>query len=151
MPGEGSPGIFFDTPGCGRPARIRHTVQKRLYGIRRVAFLFTGGDIRHAHAHLVPTVEGTDITSRRYIREVTLTFAEIPPPPHSELAEVTREIRAAMEEGQAAEQLNLTFKNNVLYIFYQNRSCLPGMKPSAFSKAANVPGSAFLKPFIRSD
>ncbi|WP_428696833.1 hypothetical protein [Stappia sp.] len=44
-------------------------------------------------------VEGTDITSRRYIREEPLTFAEIPSPPHSELAEVAREIRAAMEEG----------------------------------------------------
>lgn len=67
--------------------------QKRLYGVRRVAFLFTGGDIPHAHAHLVPMVEGTDITSRRYIREEHVTFAGIPAPPHSELAEVAREIR----------------------------------------------------------
>lgn len=75
------------------------SLQKRLYCVQRVAFLFTGGDIPHAHAHLVPMVEGTDITSRRYIREETLTFAEIPMPPPAELAKVAKEVRTAMEEG----------------------------------------------------
>jgi hypothetical protein len=46
---------------------------KALYGVPRVAFLFTGGD--HAHAHVVPMHEKTDITSQRYIAEEKLTFA----------------------------------------------------------------------------
>ncbi|MCF8479439.1 MAG: HIT domain-containing protein [Rhodospirillum sp.] len=49
-------------------------VQKHLYRVERVAFLFSGGDIDHAHAHLVPMVEKTDITSRRYIAETAITF-----------------------------------------------------------------------------
>jgi histidine triad (HIT) family protein len=40
---------------------------KDVYKINRVAFLFTGGDIPHAHAHIVPMHEKTDITSARYI------------------------------------------------------------------------------------
>ncbi len=30
---------------------------KKLYGVPRVAFLFTGGDIPHLHAHVVPMHE----------------------------------------------------------------------------------------------
>jgi histidine triad (HIT) family protein len=40
---------------------------KRVYGVDRVAFLFTGGDVAHAHAHVVPMIHKTDITSARYI------------------------------------------------------------------------------------
>jgi histidine triad (HIT) family protein len=45
-----------------------------------VAFLFTGGDIAHAHAHVVPMHENTDITSARYIvhpAEVTWASAHL--------------------------------------------------------------------------
>ena len=40
---------------------------KSVYQIERVAFLFTGGDVPHVHAHVVPMLEKTDITSARYI------------------------------------------------------------------------------------
>jgi histidine triad (HIT) family protein len=40
---------------------------KERYRVERVAFLFTGGDVAHAHAHVVPLHEQTDITSARYI------------------------------------------------------------------------------------
>jgi histidine triad (HIT) family protein len=40
---------------------------KAVYQVDRVAFLFTGGDVPHAHAHVVPMREQTDITSARYI------------------------------------------------------------------------------------
>lgn len=40
---------------------------KSHYRVRRVAFLFTGGDIAHVHAHIVPMHEKTDVTSARYI------------------------------------------------------------------------------------
>lgn len=52
--------------------------QKQIYGVQRVAFMFTGGDIAHAHAHIIPLVEKTDITSRRYIVEPELTFRALP-------------------------------------------------------------------------
>ncbi|NGO54084.1 HIT family protein [Mesorhizobium camelthorni] len=70
--------------------------QKRLYGVERVAFLFTGGDVPHAHAHVVPMVEKTDITSRRYIKEETLTFAALPNPGVEELESVAAELRSAL-------------------------------------------------------
>lgn len=38
-------------------------VQKARFGVERVGFLYTGGDIAHAHAHVVPLHEKTDITS----------------------------------------------------------------------------------------
>lgn len=40
---------------------------KDVFGVQRVAFLFTGGDVPHAHAHVVPLHEKTDITSAQYI------------------------------------------------------------------------------------
>ena len=42
---------------------------KAIYGVERVAFLFTGGDVPHAHAHVVPMHAKTDITSARYVVE----------------------------------------------------------------------------------
>lgn len=70
--------------------------QKRLYGVKRVAFLFTGGDVPHAHAHVVPMVENSDITSRRYIKEETLTFAPLPNPGSEELECVAAELKDAL-------------------------------------------------------
>ena len=40
---------------------------KELYKVERVAFFFTGTDIAHAHAHVVPMHEKMDITSQRYL------------------------------------------------------------------------------------
>ena len=40
---------------------------KSVYSVERVAFLFTGGDVPHVHAHVIPMHEKTDITSARYI------------------------------------------------------------------------------------
>lgn len=71
-------------------------VQKQVYGVPRVAFMFTGGDVAHAHAHLVPMVKGDDVTSRRYIAEETVTYRPIPMPPAAEMAANADELRAAM-------------------------------------------------------
>lgn len=70
--------------------------QKRLLDVSRVAFLFTGGDIPHAHAHLVPMVEKEDITSRRYIAERDLTFRPMPHPGDAALAEMADRIARAL-------------------------------------------------------
>jgi len=45
---------------------------KAVYSVERVAFLFTGGDVPHAHAHVVPMHATTDITSARYVVEPTV-------------------------------------------------------------------------------
>src|SRR5690349_10552577 len=45
-------------------------VLRKQWNVERVAFLFTGGDI--AHAHVLPLVEPTDITSRQYIEQEQL-------------------------------------------------------------------------------
>ena len=75
---------------------------KRLYGVERVAFLFSGGDIAHAHAHLVPMHEKTDITSRRYIVDDAPTFASLPRASSEELAKTARDLRDALDgEGDA--------------------------------------------------
>ena len=72
-------------------------VQKRIWGVDRVAFLFTGGDVPHVHAHLVPMHEKTDITSARYIAETNLTYRPCPTPPADELEAVASDIRAALD------------------------------------------------------
>lgn len=70
---------------------------KRIHGLKRVAFLFTGGDIAHAHAHVVPMMHPTDITSRRYIAEERLTFRGLPRASSGELAAAASAIRSALE------------------------------------------------------
>jgi histidine triad (HIT) family protein len=59
---------------------------KALYGVPRAAFLFTGGDLPHVHAHVVPLHEKEDITSRQYIAERNLTFREVARVPDADLA-----------------------------------------------------------------
>ena len=92
---------FVDLP-AEIAARIVHVGQhlakavKRLHGVPRVAFLFTGGDVPHAHAHVVPMHEATDITSRRYIAEGDLTFRCTDAASPDELAEVAAFLRSAM-------------------------------------------------------
>lgn len=48
-------------------------VQKRLYGVERVGFVFTGNEIPHVHAHVIPLHAATDVTSLRYFEGLDLT------------------------------------------------------------------------------
>jgi len=66
---------------------------KRLYGVPRVGFAFTGSDIAHVHAHLVPLHSAMDITSRAYIAEQRVTFRAPPRPSDAELAETAGSLR----------------------------------------------------------
>jgi histidine triad (HIT) family protein len=92
---------FEDLPEA-TASRIVHLGQrlsramKMLYGVERVAFLFTGGDHAHAHAHVVPMHEKTDITSRRYIAEETLTFRSTPRVSAEELTAAAAQLRQAI-------------------------------------------------------
>jgi len=76
--------------------RLSRTM-KRIYRVPRVAFLFTGGDHLHVHAHVVPMVEKTDITSRRYIAEDKLTFRPMPRASGELLAATATALRAELE------------------------------------------------------
>ena len=93
---------FDDLPAdlAGEIIRIGQKIAralKKLYGVDRVAFLFSGGDIPHAHAHVVPMHEKTDITSRLYIAEDVLTFRPTPKASLEELEAVAGELRSTME------------------------------------------------------
>ena len=65
---------------------------KQIYKVERVGFAFTGNDVKHAHAHVVPLHDRTDITSRRYIAEEKLTFVGRPRASREAMAEVAAEI-----------------------------------------------------------
>ncbi len=71
-------------------------IQKRVLGVPRVGFLFTGGDIPHTHAHVVPLVDKTDITSRAYIEGDTLTFRPAPRADDAALFETAERLKAAL-------------------------------------------------------
>ena len=73
-------------------------VLRASFGVERVGLLFTGVDIAHAHAHVVPMVEPTDITSRQYIAEPTLTFRPAPMAPSAELESAAESIRSGLAD-----------------------------------------------------
>ena len=81
---------------------ILHLAQKlapllrQQWGVERVGFMFTGTDITHAHAHVLPLMEPTDITSRQYIAEEHVTFRSAPRVPDPELAATAALLKAAL-------------------------------------------------------
>jgi histidine triad (HIT) family protein len=77
------------------------TAMKRIYDVPRVAFLFTGTDIAHAHAHIVPMAAPGDITSRHYIVEEKVTFKTPPRRPAAELVGTADALRVALRETHA--------------------------------------------------
>lgn len=93
---------YFDDLPMPIAGRIVETAQrlgkamKAAYGVPRVAMVFTGADIAHVHAHLVPMHESTDITSRRYIAEEKLTFHAMPRVSAEELVSEARRLIAAL-------------------------------------------------------
>ena len=74
---------------------------KRIYGVPKVAFMFTGNDIAHAHAHLIPMVRSDDVTSRRYIAEEVVTYRDCPRPPADEQQATARRIREGLDQASA--------------------------------------------------
>ncbi|TKT79029.1 HIT family protein [Aquamicrobium sp. LC103] len=72
---------------------------KRIYGVERVGFAFTGTDVPHVHAHVVPMVASDDLTSRRYIAEETVTYRIPPRPTNDEFATTADRIRECLNGG----------------------------------------------------
>ena len=85
---------YFEDLPAAIASRIIHLGQrfsramKALYGVPRVAF--TGSDHAHAHAHVVPLHEKTDITSLRYIT------GEVARAPSEELAAAAAQLRSGL-------------------------------------------------------
>ncbi len=69
---------------------------KERFQVRRVAFCFMGSDVPQLHAHVVPLVAPTDITSRRYIGEEQLTFRATPRVSSDELGSIAADLRLAL-------------------------------------------------------
>jgi histidine triad (HIT) family protein len=96
--------VCFDDMPPGLAARVLHLgqrlakAQKGLYGVARAGFVFSGNDVAHAHAHVIPLHDRTDVTSRRYIAETELTFVGRPAASEAEMARVA----AALMEALAA-------------------------------------------------
>lgn len=69
---------------------------KEIYGVTRVGFAFTGTDVPHVHAHVVPLEQADDLTSRRYITEQTVTYRLPDTPPKEEFAATAQRLRQAI-------------------------------------------------------
>jgi histidine triad (HIT) family protein len=80
-----------------RVAQRLAPVLRTCFGVERVGLFFSGVDIAHAHAHVVPMVEPTDVTSRRYFAEETLTFRPAPAASAAELDQSAALIRSALD------------------------------------------------------
>ena len=72
-------------------------ILKATHQVSRAAFVFTGNDVAHAHAHVLPLHAATDITSRRYIAEEQITFRAIEQPSDEELGRVACTLREALK------------------------------------------------------
>ena len=70
--------------------------QKKIYSVERVGFVYTGGDIAHVHAHIIPLYEKTDITSLKYIERVGGP-EEMTSDGMKELEKITESLRATLE------------------------------------------------------
>lgn len=74
---------------------------KSLYNVERVAFLFTGTDVAHVHAHVVPMHTKTDITSPVYVEQQDLTFRLAPQAGDDELRETVAALSSCLDHAVA--------------------------------------------------
>jgi histidine triad (HIT) family protein len=72
--------------------------QKNIYGVERVGFAFSGGDVPHAHSHVVPLVSFDDLTSRRYIVEDVVTYRNPPRPSADEMKGIAEGLRQNLQK-----------------------------------------------------
>lgn len=69
---------------------------KAHYGVSRVGFVYSGNDVAHAHAHVVPLLHHDDITSARYFAPGALARRSIPPPAPAQVTPVARALQFQM-------------------------------------------------------
>ena len=80
----------------GELAQRLARAMKHSYGVARVGFAFTGTDVPHVHAHVLPLVRSDDLTSRRYIVEEAVSYRLPPTPEPAEFAATAAGLRAAL-------------------------------------------------------
>ncbi|MRX49564.1 HIT domain-containing protein [Paracoccus sp. S-4012] len=76
---------------------------KALYGVERVAMVYTGIHVPHAHAHVVPMQHVHDISSQAYLQAGTEGWSAPPQLPPAEGAGIARDLAAAFSGPAAAE------------------------------------------------
>ena len=74
---------------------------KQHYGVKRVAFLFTGTDVAHVHAHVFPMHKKSDITSPMYIEQKDLSFRLAPRASDETLRDTVAVLSAKLAEAKA--------------------------------------------------
>ena len=90
---------YFDDlpePLAGRFIAAGQCLARRLksvFGVSRVGFVCTGGDVAHCHAHLVPLHEKTDITSLRYFDFESLALSQRAKPSMRDLRDAAAALR----------------------------------------------------------
>ena len=95
---------YFDDLPSALAASIVHLGQrlgkamKAAYGVERVAFLFTGTDVTHVHAHVVPMHEKHDITSPVYIEQQELSFRVAPRADEADLRRTVVELTTRLDQ-----------------------------------------------------
>lgn len=100
---------YYDDLPPGLASAVVHLGQrlgkamKAAYGVERVAFLFTGTDVAHVHAHVLPMHQKTDITSPIYIEQENLRFRLAPRAEDEDLHETAVLINQQMENAAAAK------------------------------------------------
>ncbi|MEM9351296.1 MAG: HIT domain-containing protein, partial [Pseudomonadota bacterium] len=87
---------FLDVPGAllADMARLGQRIgrlQKRRYRAPRIGFVFTGNEVPHVHAHVLPLYASDDITSARF-RTGEARFISA-----AEQSETAQELRDLME------------------------------------------------------
>lgn len=98
---------YYDDMPAGVAGEVMTVAQRlaprlrSLYGVERVALFFTGVDVAHAHAHVVPMHELTDVTSARYIAEERITVRPAPMAAAADLQESSAQIRSLLQGGDA--------------------------------------------------
>jgi len=98
---------FDDLPGDLAAAIVQLGQQlgkamKQHYGVERAAFLFTGTDVAHVHAHVLPMHEKTDITSPMYIEQQDLSFRLAPRASDEVLRDTVTALSAKLAESQVS-------------------------------------------------
>ncbi len=71
-------------------------VLRERHGVERVACFYSGIDVAHAHAHVFPMVERSDLTSPAYIVERPLSFRRAPMADPADLAAEAQALSSAL-------------------------------------------------------
>ena len=73
-------------------------IQRNKFGVNRAGMMFSGNDVPHCHAHVVPLHKNTDLTSGRYFIGKNLRIRRRPRADLEELIETSKSLSNLIEE-----------------------------------------------------